>query len=51
MSPSLAAAIAPRSEPGPLSFMLVTVIVVACAGIAIAQNSADRIPSMTLLFT
>ena len=51
MSPSLAAAIAPRSEPGPLSFMLVTVIVVACAGIATAQTNARQIVSMLLLFT
>jgi hypothetical protein len=30
-------------EPGPLSFVLVTVIVVACTGIAVAQSSSTPI--------
>src|SRR5215472_3289186 len=42
-SKSLAAASAARSEPGPLSLVLVTVIVVARAAIVIAKNSAMAI--------
>ena len=35
--------IACRKEPGPLSFPFVTVMVAACAGIAIVQKSPEQI--------
>jgi len=38
-----ASASAWRSEPGPLSFVLMTVMVAAHAAIAIAQSSATQI--------
>ena len=41
VSPSFALASACRNEPGPLSFVLVTVIVVACAWITTAQQHAN----------
>jgi hypothetical protein len=40
VSPSFATLSAARNEPGPLSLVFVTVMVIARAGIAIAQNSA-----------
>jgi hypothetical protein len=39
VSPSLASTSAWRNEPGPLSFVLVTVMVVAYTGIAAVQSS------------
>src|SRR5439155_16726439 len=43
VSPSFASASAWRSEPEPLSFMLMTVMVAAYAAIAIGQSSATQI--------
>ena len=43
VSPSFASASVWRSEPGPLSFVLMTVMVAAYAAIAIAQSSAKEI--------
>ena len=44
----LFAASAWRSEPAPLSFVLVTVIVAARAAIAIAQSSATQIAAQPI---
>jgi len=50
VSPSLASTSACRSEPGPLSFVLMTAIVAACAGIANTQrNSAPIIAEWSVL--
>ncbi|PYL74257.1 MAG: hypothetical protein DMF26_11630 [Verrucomicrobia bacterium] len=49
VSPSFAMASAWRSEPAPLSFVLVTVMVAACAGIATAQSSTTAIPVNVIL--
>ena len=43
VSPSFASASAWRSDPGPPSLVLVTVMVVACAEIRVAQSSAMQI--------
>ena len=55
VSPSLASVSAWRSEPGPLSFVLITVIVFARAGVAIAQSSSTQAAAkrirITLAFT
>jgi predicted membrane protein len=48
VSPSFAMASAWRNEPGPLSFVLVTVMVAARTCIAIAQSSAKEILAPTL---
>src|SRR5438128_8559599 len=51
VSPSFAIASAWRNEPGPLSLVLVTVIVSLRASNATAQSTAEQIVSMPLLFT
>ena len=43
VSPSFASASAWRNEPGPLSLVLVTVMVSAFAGIATAQSNATAV--------
>jgi hypothetical protein len=48
VSPSVASASAWRSEPAPLSCVLVTVMVAAYAAIAIAQSSATQIAAQPI---
>src|SRR5438067_13001898 len=48
VSPDEALRIACRNDPGPLSFVLVTGIVVACAGITTAQSSNATIVNIAV---
>ena len=51
VSPLLAMTSAWRSEPGPLSLVLLTTMVVACAGIVRAQTKGKQIATALSLLT
>jgi hypothetical protein len=51
VSPSFAIASACRNEPGPLSLVLLTISVVACAGIARMKAKIAQIGPAAILFT